>query len=102
LVHRTAYARERLAEVNGVSLAHRQPVVREFAVSLDAPVDRVIERCAAHGINPGYALGSDYPELEDGLLVALTERRTRSDIDQLAQVLSTAVAAERESVGTRA
>jgi glycine dehydrogenase subunit 1 len=102
LVHRTAYARERLTEIDGVSPVHQQPVVREFAVSLDAPVDRVIERCAAHGINPGYALGSDYPELEDGLLVALTERRTRSDIDQLAQVLSTAVAAERESVGTRA
>ena len=102
LVRRTAYARERLAEIDGVSLAHAQPVVREFPITLKAPVERVIERCAEHGVNPGYPLGKDYPELEDGLLVALTERRTRADIDRLAEVLSAAVAAEREVVESRA
>jgi glycine dehydrogenase subunit 1 len=101
LVRRTAYARERLAQIDGVSLVHGQPVVREFAVSLSASVDRVIERCAEQGINPGYPLGTDYPELGDGLLVALTERRTRSDIDRLGQALSAAVAAETQAVGTR-
>jgi glycine dehydrogenase subunit 1 len=44
----------------------------------------------------------EYPELGDGLLVALTERRTRSDIDRLAEVLSAAIAAEREAVEARA
>ena len=34
------------------------------------------ERARAEGINPGYRLGRDYPEYEDGLLVAITERRT--------------------------
>jgi glycine dehydrogenase subunit 1 len=102
LVRRTAYARERLAEIDGVSLVHTQPVVREFAVTLAAPVQRVVERCAEQGINPGYPLGKDYPELEDGLLVAVTERRTRSDIDRLAEALSAAVAAERQAVEARA
>jgi glycine dehydrogenase subunit 1 len=102
LVRRTAYARERLAEIDGVSLAHRQPVVREFALTLSAPVERVIERCAEQGVNPGYPLGKEYPELEGGLLVALTERRTRSDIDRLAEVLSAAVAAETQAVKARA
>ena len=40
-------------------------------------------------------LGRDYPEHADGLLVALTERRSRADIDRLAEVLGAAVAAER-------
>ena len=102
LVRRTGYARERLAEIDGVSLAHAQPVVREFPITLKAPVERVIERCAEQGVNPGYPLGKDYPELEDGLLVALTERRTRADIDRLAEVLSAAVAAGREVVESRA
>jgi glycine dehydrogenase subunit 1 len=102
LVRRTAYARERLAEIDGVSLAHRQPVVREFALTLSAPVERVIERCAEQGVNPGYPLGKEYPELEGGLLVALTERRTRSDVDRLAEVLAAAVAAETEAVQARA
>jgi glycine dehydrogenase subunit 1 len=98
LVHRTAYARKRLAGIEGVELLHDQPVVREFAVRLDGPVDRVIERCAAEGINPGYALGHDYEEYADGLLVALTEQRSRADIDRLADVLGAAVAAERQQV----
>ena len=38
-------------------------------------------------MNAGYALGDDYPEFEDGLLVAITERRSREHIDRLADVL---------------
>ena len=102
LVRRTAYARERLQEVDGVSLAHAQPVVREFAISLDAPVEPVIERCRQEGINPGYPLGNDYPELERCLVVALTERRTRADIERLAQALEGAVTAEHRGVEARA
>ena len=41
----------------------------------------MIERCAAAGVNPGFALE------DDGLLVAITEQRTRADIDRLAEVL---------------
>ena len=95
MVRRTAYARESLAALDGVDLLHEAPVVREFAVSLDAPVDAVIERCAAAGVNPGYPLGGDYPEWENGLLVAITDQRTRQDIDLLAELLGQAVAAER-------
>ncbi|MGZ4176275.1 MAG: aminomethyl-transferring glycine dehydrogenase subunit GcvPA [Solirubrobacteraceae bacterium] len=95
MLQRTAYARERLAAVAGVHALHDQPVVREFALTLDAPVEPVIERCVAAGVNPGYALHRDYPEYENGLLVAITEKRTRADIDRLAEVLGEAVAAER-------
>ncbi|MGH2869206.1 MAG: aminomethyl-transferring glycine dehydrogenase subunit GcvPA [Solirubrobacteraceae bacterium] len=95
MLRRTAYARERLAEIDDVTLIHEQPVVREFAVALDAPVDRVIARCRERGVNPGYSLARDYAEHSNGLLVALTERRTRVEIDRLAAVLEAAVAAER-------
>jgi glycine dehydrogenase subunit 1 len=95
LLQRTHYAREALGALDGVEALHARPVVREFAVRLDADVDAVIERCAAQGIAAGVPLGPDYPEFEDGLLVAITERRSRADIDRLAQVLGAAVAAER-------
>ena len=97
LLQRAAYARERLAALDGVELLHEQPVVREFAVRLAAPVERVIERCAAEGVNPGHPLGPDYPEFADGLLVAITEQRSRGDSDRLARALEAAVAAERET-----
>ena len=76
----------------GVELLHEAPVVREFAVRLDAPVERVLERCAERGIAAGYPLGREYPEYEDGLLVAITERRTREQIDDLADALGAAIA----------
>ena len=95
MLQRTAYARDRLKAIDGITQIHDRPVVREFAIALDAPVQRVIARCQEQGINPGYALGRDYPEHENGLLVAITERRTKADIDRLAEALTAAIAAER-------
>src|SRR4051794_8358628 len=95
LLQRTHYAREQLTALDGVRALHDQPVVREFAVTLDADVEAVIRRCQDAGVNPGYALGRDYEEHADGLLVALTEQRSKEDIDKLVEVLGAAVAAER-------
>ncbi len=92
LVQRTAYARERLSRLDGVELLHDAPVVREFAVRLDAPVPEVLDRVADDGIAAGYWLGREYPEWDDGLLVAITERRSREDIDRLADALERAIA----------
>jgi glycine dehydrogenase subunit 1 len=92
LLQRTAYARGAVAALDGVELLHEQPVVREFAVTLDAPVEAVIDRCAAEGVNPGFPLE------DNGLLIAITEQRSREDIDRLVSVLGAAVAAEREAV----
>jgi glycine dehydrogenase subunit 1 len=102
MLQRTAYARERLNGLDNVTLIHERPVVREFAIELEAPVQRVIARCREHGVNPGYALRHDYPEHEHGLLVAITERRTKADIDRLVEALEGAVAAERAQAGAGA
>ena len=91
LLRRTHYARETL----GLEPINPGPVVREFAVRVP-DLDGLFERARAEGINPGYRLGRDYPEYEDGLLVAITERRTKADIDRLATV----AAGVGEAVGT--
>ncbi len=98
LLARTHYARQTLAALEGVRALHGQPVVREFALSLDADVAAVRRRCIAEGVNPGVDAHvlSGRPEDRGVLLVAITERRTRADIDRLAQVLGAAIAAERE------
>jgi glycine dehydrogenase subunit 1 len=100
LLARTHYAREALARLEGVEATHSQPVVREFALRLDADLAAVRARCAAHGVNPGADLHALTGREEDrgGLLVAITERRTRADIDRLVEVLGAAVAAERREV----
>src|SRR6202011_1041987 len=96
LVQRTAYARDALCALDGVEALHNQPSVREFGVRLDVAglegVRRVIARCQDEGVNPGYALGHDYDEFADGLLVAITEQRSRAEIDRLVDVLGRALA----------
>ena len=98
LVRRTAYARKRLAAVDGIELLHDAPVAREFALRLDAPVAEVVDRVSEEGIAAGYPLGREYPEYEDGLLVAITERRSRDDIDRLAEALAQAIPAATRSI----
>ncbi|GIK78322.1 MAG: aminomethyl-transferring glycine dehydrogenase subunit GcvPA [Acidobacteria bacterium] len=88
LVRRTAYARERLTAIDGVEALHGAPVVRELAIGFDAPVGRVLDHCAAHGIAAGVPLGGEYG---NGILVAITERRTVEQIDRLAEVLADAL-----------
>jgi glycine dehydrogenase subunit 1 len=102
---RTHYARETLAALPGVEKLHSQPVVREFALRLRAPdgtaadLAAVRERCIAAGVNPGADLHALTGREEDrgGLLVAITERRSRAHIDRLAEVLGEAMAAEAGS-----
>jgi glycine dehydrogenase subunit 1 len=83
MLQRTHYAREAL----GLDRINPGPVVREFAVRVPG-IDALFERARAEGVNPGYRLARDYPEYDDGLLVAVTERRTRADIDRLAALVS--------------
>jgi glycine dehydrogenase subunit 1 len=100
LLARTHYARETLTALDGVEKLHEQPVIREFALRLDADVAAVKRRCAAEGVNPGVDVQAltGRPEDQGVLLVAITERRTRAHIDRLASVLGAAVAAERQAV----
>jgi glycine dehydrogenase subunit 1 len=91
LLRRTHYAREAL----GLEAINPGPVVREFAVRVPN-LDALFERARAAGVNPGYRLARDYPEYRDGLLIAVTERRTKEHIDRLAELVG---APKRAEVG---
>jgi glycine dehydrogenase subunit 1 len=89
----TRYCRDALLAVDGVEPLVSAPVLREFAVR--APVDGavLVERLAEEGYLAGVPLG---PGLEasgcdGGLLVAVTERRTRDEIDGFAAAFEKAV-----------
>jgi glycine dehydrogenase subunit 1 len=72
----------------GLSLKHpKQPFFNELLVQLDRPAERVVDDAAAEGILAGHPIGAEYPELENCLLVAVTEKRTRTQMDRLVEVL---------------
>ena len=78
---KAAYAAERLTGVDGVTLATEDPFFKEFALRFEGrePSD-VQEALIEHGFLVGPVLG-------DALLVACTERRTREEIDALADAV---------------
>jgi glycine cleavage system P protein (glycine dehydrogenase) subunit 1 len=93
-VQKTHFAADRAAALPGFRLAFDAPFVREFV--LECPVDaaRVIEAGLARGILAGVDLGRFRPEWRRRLLVAVTEQRSRDDIDRwLAALAHTAEAA---------
>jgi len=92
MLRRTHYARGALA----LEAVNAGPVVREFAVRVP-DLDGFCARAREAGINPGYRLGRDYPEYGDGLLVAITERRGKADIDRLAALVDPSVRVEAPS-----
>ncbi|MGH9177289.1 MAG: aminomethyl-transferring glycine dehydrogenase subunit GcvPA [Acidimicrobiales bacterium] len=81
----TRYLRDSLLAIDGVEPLVDAPVLREFAVRTPLPATTVVERMADEGFLAGVALPDD--EFRDGLLIAVTERRTRAEIDQYAGAL---------------
>jgi glycine dehydrogenase subunit 1 len=78
----TRYARDALLAIDGVGPLVPAPVVREFAVTTPVPGERVVERMAEEGFLAGIPLAPEYGDR--GLLVSVTERRTRDEIDAFA------------------
>jgi glycine dehydrogenase subunit 1 len=83
------YAAEKLAAAPGLSLVFDRPTFKEFVVRVKGrSVAELVERAAEKGIFAGVPLKRWYPELSDCLLVAVTEKRTRPEIDRLAAVFT--------------
>jgi glycine dehydrogenase subunit 1 len=70
-----------------------KPFFKEFVVSLPRPVAKVNEILfREHNIIGGYALEHDYPQLENQMLIAVTETAAKADIDRLVKALEAATA----------
>lgn len=67
------------------------PMFNEFVIKLDEPVKAVNQRLLAKGIIGGYDLGLAYPEMDCHMLIAVTELRTKEEIDALIQELGIAM-----------
>src|SRR6185437_12330524 len=78
------YAAEKLSAVPGLSLAFPGPFFKEFVVRAGGDVSRILAEVGRLGYHGGIALGRWYPALSDCILIAVTEKRTREEIDGLA------------------
>jgi glycine dehydrogenase subunit 1 len=81
------YAAERLAQVPGVKPAFDRPFFKEFVIRVNGDVTKLLNGLTADGYLAGLSLARDYPKLADGIVVAVTEKRTKAEIDGLATAL---------------
>ncbi len=81
------YAKGVLAAVKGVSVLNDGPTFNEFALALPGDANRLVERLLARGIAAGVPLGDFYPGMENSLVVTVTEKRARGEIDALAAAI---------------
>ena len=86
------YAVERLTQIPGVSLRFPAPFFKEFTLKLPVSPDRVIGKLLKQRILGGVPLKRFDRALGDCLLVAVTEKRTRAEIDAFGDALAKAVA----------
>jgi len=86
------YAAERLVSVPGLSPAFPGPFFKEFVVRVQKDPADVLTRVGRLGFHGGIALGRWYPDLADCILIAVTEKRTKAEIDGLADAYNKVLA----------
>jgi glycine dehydrogenase subunit 1 len=85
------YAAERLAKLPGISLPFSGPYFKEFVIRLTKDPATVLAEVGRLGYHGGVALGRWYPDLDDAVLLAVTEKRTKAEIDGLVRAYASAL-----------
>ncbi|MEW6064440.1 MAG: aminomethyl-transferring glycine dehydrogenase subunit GcvPA [Bacillota bacterium] len=86
-LQKTAYARNLLSQLPGYQLPWQAPVFKEFVIKTKVAPDIINRELLKHNILGGLDLGRYYPELAGHMLFCVTEKRSRQEIDLLADRL---------------
>ncbi len=85
---KAAYAKKKIDEIEGFSIAFSAPTFNEFVVRGPRPATEVLENAREKGVIGGLALSEYYGGRDNEFLVAVTETNTRKQIDDLAAALA--------------
>ncbi len=66
----------------------QQSALKKLTKPKDADPQKLIDNTATENIFPGVPLARWYPQLADCMLIAVTEKRTKQDIDRLAELVA--------------
>lgn len=81
------YAQREIAKIEGISSPFNTPFFKEFVIKMPVSSEKVLKGLLAEKIIGGLKLENYYPELKDHLLICVTEKRTRAEIERLAEFL---------------
>jgi len=87
-MNNTRTLRDLLCKIPGVKQLFAAPFFHEVAIQLPKPAHDVVEALAKENIVAGFALGEEFPEYENALLVCATETKTQDDLHRFATALA--------------
>ncbi|WP_243373749.1 aminomethyl-transferring glycine dehydrogenase subunit GcvPA [Geotalea sp. SG265] len=85
------YAKDRLGSIKGVRVLNRGATFNEFTLELPRDAAEVVHTLLDKGLAAGMPLGEYYAGMANCMVVTVTERRSRGEIDALADALEAAL-----------
>jgi glycine dehydrogenase subunit 1 len=83
-IQKSHYLAENIAKIKGFSLKYDKPFFKEFVIKTPIPPKKIFEKSAEEKVFPGIDL-SEFGE--EGLLIAVTEKRTKLEMDKFLDML---------------
>ena len=86
-MQKAQYAFKELTKSGKYKPLFNKPFFKEFVIKGDIETSKITSDLLENGIIGGYEIGKDYPEYENAMMFAVTEKRTRAEIDKLVQAM---------------
>ena len=86
--HKAHYAAKAIDSLDQYQLVTNSPFFDEFVIKCPKPIPAINRHLLDHDILGGFDLGSVSPEMNNHMLIAVTEMICREEIDFMTQVLS--------------
>jgi glycine dehydrogenase subunit 1 len=86
-MHNIRKLRDKLCSIPGASAPFSRTFFHQVAIKLPRPAHDVVDRLAQENSSPGFALGEEFPEFENVLLVCATETKTDADLDHFVDAM---------------
>ena len=85
-IQKSHYLADKISKIEGFKLKFNKPFFKEFAVQTPVPVSEIKKKLKDKKIIPGVDL-SRFDGYGEGLLIAVTEKRTKEEMDRFVEEL---------------
>jgi len=85
---KSEYAKSKISSLPNVKLRYAKSLnFNEFTINLPCPAEEFVQRCIPHNYMPGLPLSRFNADDKNGLLISITEKKSKEDIDQLCDLI---------------
>jgi len=85
--YKSEYLKEQVSKLSGVEIVNRQNTFNEFVIKTAQGADELLDKLREKGFYAGVNLGSLYEDRKNEILISVTEKRTKEDMDALVTAL---------------